>query len=644
MTFKKNLLILFSLLSFSILAQNDTIRLQSIEIISVGIPSLNSQSVRNIELLHDIKTFPAPSINDMLKYATNTDSRQRGSNGIQSDVSIRGGSYDETLILLNGIMMNDPQSGHHSMNLPVEIENIDHIEILNGPGARVWGMNAFSGAINLSTPYPLQNSAHFSVSAGEHNLLSNSLSLSSFHKNFGTYLAFNQKSCDGYNRNTDFNTRQLYIRSEYSGKYLHVDLQGGYTNKAFGANSFYSAKYPDQFENVVLKFTSISLSIFKTKNLSLKYYYRELKDKFELFRESPPSWYSGHNYHLTKVHGIDISYVFNWIIGKTSVGANFRSEQIYSNVLGNKMNAPIAVENESGVFYTRSKARSNSGIYINHSYNYKNLQIDAGIMGNFYSGKSFQYFPGIDIRYKVLKDLNFLVSYNKSFRLPTFTDLYYSGPSNQGNINLKPEEAQTIEAGLQFKKNNFQASLGAFQRFGSNMIDWVKHTDSVKWTTMNLTKVNVSGIELSLNYHFDKTSYFMFFIKAVELKFAYNNISKLSLQDYTSYYVLDGIHQKGTISILQGDVDHLYFNWYLNFQDRYGGYTDITTNKLLEYEPYFSLDVKVNYKLDVFNFYIECNNLTNAKYYDFGNILMPGRWIKGGISFNINFNKKPNNE
>ncbi|MEI8204421.1 MAG: TonB-dependent receptor, partial [Bacteroidota bacterium] len=432
---------------------------------------------------------------------------------------------------------------------------------------------------------------------------------------------------------------QLYLRSEYAGKYFRLDVQGGYCDKAFGAQSFYSAKYPDQFENIVMQFASATLSTLKAKNLSLKYYFRRLQDKFELFRESPPSWYAGHNYHLTYTNGADLNYHFSWFAGNTSLGATYRSEQIYSNVLGDRMSKPISVNGESGIFYTRSKYRNDMGLFLDHSYTYKNFRIDAGIMGNYFSQKTMQYFPGIDISYKPLNNLNCIISYNKSFRLPTFTDLYYSGPSNQGNLNLKPEEAQTIEAGVRYHKKAIEANLSFFQRWGTNMIDWVKYPDSTKWTTMNLTSVDVSGCELTLQWHLD---YFSdkFFIKTIGLNYGYNNISKHSAGNFISYYVLDGIKQKITLTLRHESLHHLFFNWYLHYQDRYGSYTDIKTNLQADYKPFLSLDAKATYEILPFNFFIECNNITNAMYYDFGNILMPGRWIKGGITFDIDFNKK----
>ena len=114
----------------------------------------------------EIEYAPVTSIQELLEYVAGVDVRQRGAEGVQADISIRGGTFDQTLILLNGVNITDPQTGHHNLNLPVSINQIERIEILEGPAARVYGPNAFSGAINIVTRQPDKTSWKLAIEGG----------------------------------------------------------------------------------------------------------------------------------------------------------------------------------------------------------------------------------------------------------------------------------------------------------------------------------------------------------------------------------------------------------------------------------------------------------------------------------------------
>ena len=143
----------FSTSIFTLNAQTDTIQIDDIQVLSSRVPTLSSETARVIYTIEkdEINALPVHSLQDLIEYASNVDVRQRGTEGVQADISIRGGNFEQTLILLNGFKMNDVQTGHHNMNLPVDIESIEKIEILQGPGNRIFGINAYSGAINFIT-------------------------------------------------------------------------------------------------------------------------------------------------------------------------------------------------------------------------------------------------------------------------------------------------------------------------------------------------------------------------------------------------------------------------------------------------------------------------------------------------------------
>lgn len=246
---KKILLLFLILQSLNLSSQTDTVHLKETEVMSSRVPALYRESARVIQVItkEELAKAPVQSLTQLLEYALNVDIRQRGDYGVQADVSIRGGSFEQCLILLNGVKMNDPQTGHHNMNLPVDLQDIDRIEVLQGPAARIYGSNAFTGAINIITASKKENRLKLSSVIGENQLYATNASLSLANRKMQHYFSAGKKGSDGYIDNTDFDIANLFYQNNIQLKKANIGLQTGYNNKQFGANSFYSAKYPNQF-------------------------------------------------------------------------------------------------------------------------------------------------------------------------------------------------------------------------------------------------------------------------------------------------------------------------------------------------------------------------------------------------------------
>lgn len=334
--------------------------LDEIEVSAQRAPVTYSQVARIISVIEkdQIDAAPVNSLQDLLEYALSVDIRQRGTHGVQADVSVRGGSFDQTLILLNGINLSDPQTGHHNFNLPVSFKSIKRIEVLEGPAARVYGPNAFAGAINIVTEPSDNDALGIDLSYGEHQLRDINLSANKQLGKLSNYLAFNNKASDGYIENTDFETYNLFYHGRLKTDAGRLDMQAGFSNKAFGANSFYTPAYPNQFEETKTTFASVKFDTGNKVHFTPALYWRRHQDRFELFRDEPASWYKGHNYHMTDVLGTSLNSWFTNALGKTAFGAEFRSENIWSNVLGEPMEEPIDVPGEDGQQFTNSHSRT----------------------------------------------------------------------------------------------------------------------------------------------------------------------------------------------------------------------------------------------------------------------------------------------
>ncbi len=620
------------------------IEVEEVVISAQRAPVVFSQVARIIKVIgkEEIQAAPVQSLQDLLRYALNVDVRQRGNLGVQADISIRGGSFDQVLILLNGININDPQTGHHSLNLPVSFDAIERIEILEGPASRIYGPNAFSGAINIITGSSDHSNIKGRLSSGEHGFYDAGLSATFVNRKIKNFLSADHRRSDGYQKNTDFNLTDAFYQGKLTTKAGALDWQAGHSNRSFGANSFYTPAYPDQFEKIKTTFASVKMETGEIVHFTPSIYWRRNQDCFELFRypESTPTWYTSHNYHLTDVYGTNLNAWFTSSLGKTAFGADFRSENIWSTVLGKPMEKPIPVPGENGIKYTRSDSRTNYSIFAEHSIYLQKFTASAGLMANWNShlGTGWNLYPGIDLSFNLSNVLRWYGSINSSLRLPTFTDLYYSSPTNIGNVSLLPEKAIAYETGFKYLIKGVEGHLAYFHRSGKNMIDWVKKPDENIWYAQNITSLNTDGLEFSARINprklFDKN----LFIKSINLSWAWINQDKQS-GIYASKYVLDYLKQKINLGFSHEVIKNIGINWEISYQDRNGTYTSWEGSKYgkeVEYKPFILVDSRLYWNKSKTNIYLEVANLFDKGYYDFGNIQQPGRWLRIGVIQQLN--------
>ena len=243
---------------------NDTIRALEELIINTERPTPFQPLVRVVAVIQqaEIERAAVNNLPDLLRYLQGTDLRTRGGEGVQSDLNILGGTFDQTMVMINGVNFTDPQTGHHSLNLPVEISQIERIEILHGPGAWSEGSVAYAGAINIITKSPRKTGASLSLSGGSFGYFKGDANLQ-FAKKSGQWNLSAQAGggygrSDGYAENTDFDILNLYTNIVAAKGNKHtIAAQAGYQHKAFGANSFYTAAYPEQFEETSLWLSSL---------------------------------------------------------------------------------------------------------------------------------------------------------------------------------------------------------------------------------------------------------------------------------------------------------------------------------------------------------------------------------------------------
>lgn len=581
----------------------------------------------------EIRQAPVQSIDQLLDYVAGIDIRQRGTNSTQADISVRGGSFDQVLVLLNGVNITDPQTGHFNLDLPLNLSDIMRIEILEGSSARVLGPNAFSGAINIVTESPVKKSLNVELTRGSYSTFGESVSGNLGNDRFHTFASVSHKSSAGYISNTDYDMSNAFIQSilttKNAGKF---DLQLAGQLKAFGANAFYTFAYPNQFENSKTFLTALDWSMTKGEiTYSAQAYWRQHHDRFELFRDNvgAASWYTGHNYHMTDVTGTKVAASYSSALGKTTLGIDFRNEHIFSNVLGNLMGQQVPVPFETNQFFTREANRLLTNGFFDQTLNLNRWYLSAGAAVTNSASFGLYGYGGIDLAYAINENVRVFLNANSALRLPTFTDLYYKSATQFANPNLKPEKSQTIEIGTKIQQHKWKLDVSLYKRFGQDVIDWTKEPDSTKWQSKNLTSVNALGADIAFNYFFQHS-----FLDKLTVTYSYLSMDKAAV-GFDSKYALDYLKNKVCLSVQHKIWNKLSATWTGSYSDRAGQYTDFATAKLTNYKPYFLLNGRLLWSMKRFDVFADMNNMLNTSYADYGGLTQPGFNFNLGVRLKL---------
>jgi iron complex outermembrane receptor protein len=255
--------------------------------------------------------------------------------------------------------------------------------------------------------------------------------------------------------------------------------------------------------------------------------------------------------------------------------------------------------------------------------------LSGGLALNYSNDYGTNFSGGLDLDYQILPSLTSYASLNHAYRLPTFTDLYYSSATHISNPELKPEKATVLEAGLKYADYRLKANADVYYRMANDVIDWVKNPDSIKWESRNYTEINALGADFSLQYQFHST-----ILRQIKVSYSYLQQDKNS-DAYDSKYALDYLKHKAMFGICHNLYKKLSMNWNVVFQDRNGSYTDFATNQKVAYKPFWLTDVRIQWETNKVLIFADVNNLFDITYEDFGGLPQAGRWIKTGIRVSI---------
>ena len=626
--------------------------LEEVSVTGSRAPLTKSQAARMVTVLDraEIQQAPVQSVNDLLKYAVGVDVRQRGAIGAQTDISVRGGTMDQIILLLNGINICDPQTGHNAMDLPVDLSDIVRIEVIEGPAGRIYGSSSLVGAINIVTRSNSRSeecvgrseiTLHAEGGSYGYANVGGKISHSTLltpHSTISNSFSANYSRSDGYSRskagglNTDFSGAKGFYQGQYEDDDVRLNWHLGIADKGWGSSTFYASpkwKADDQYEHTTKLYSAIQ---GETKRGRLHFmpsiYWNQNRDRYEGYRGQADKM--KFNYNRTDVYGVSLNAYFDWAAGRTAFGAELRNEDLVSGNLGEPLSEPKHISGTDRD-YTLGVNRTNISGYLEHNLLLKNITISAGLVAvkNTWSNMNITVYPGVDVSYRPTQNWTLHAAVNTSLRMPSFTEMYYKLQGYKADPHLKPEEMTAIEAGVTYANSVITLGATGWIHRGRNMIDWIMDTslgDDAVWQSVNHAKVNSVGAEVSATARLG--------FATLKASYSYINQDKESEPNIVSQYALEYLRHKLIANAMVPIVKNLTLGVNFRWQDRVGQYTDFDGNAQ-EYKPYALVDTRLTWQQPKYKLYVEANNLFDTSYHDYGLVEQPGRWIIAGINIKL---------
>lgn len=625
-------------------------------------PPASGRTVRMVSVLTraDIAAAPAQSVNDLLKLAAGVDVRQRGPLGVQTDVSIRGGNYEQVAVLLDGINICDPQTGHNAFDFPVDISEIERIEVLEGPAGRIYGTSSLSGAINIVTRRPDSTAVTVRAGAGSYGYASAAARAAVASGPWGNSLSASCTRSDGHSRcragslNADFGGLRAFYRGGYARGAIRADWHAGLSLKGFGSNTFYGAQWDDQYERTLKTFTAMR-AVARAGILRLRaaLWWNHTADRFELYRGTEAQ--TPFNYHRSNVVGLGVSAFFDWAAGRTALGASLRNEDLVSTTLGEPLPRPHHISGTRRD-YLYGLNRTDISLTIEHNVTLGPLDLSAGLVAarNSWADMPVRVYPGFDASLRLGRGFTLYTSCNTSLRMPSATELYYSVGGHKADSHLSPEELASAEGGLRYRHGGVVASASVYYNHYSNLIDWVRRTadgPDAPWQSVNLTTIRALGVQASAALDLARLLPGQRLLRSLSADYAYISQSKGGTDGLESKYSLEYLRHKLVTRLGLRLGRGLTLDAGCRWHCRTGTYTD-TGGNTRSYEPYAVADARLTYGLSPRSLlwrggrsarrralsvsgivlHIDANNILNTTYVDYGNVPQPGFWFAAGAT------------
>ena len=539
-----------------------------------------------------IDTEQEPSLfsqaEDYLRTAASVFVEQRGAGGSQADISIRGTSFEQTLMLLNGLRIDDAETSHNNMDIPVPLAAMSSMDVLYGAGSTLYGSDAIGGVIDFVTRKPEENSLLLRAGAGNYGSNEQEAIAAAAGRRWSEMLAGQRDFSTGFMYDRDYRDEEVSSESRWTGRLGDTDILLAGDDRAFGANQFYG-DYPS-WERTKGWFASIAQRF--DAHTQAAFGYRRHTDEFVLIRDNPALYENNH---------ID-----------TSWQAALRRE----DAAGKHVNVFYGLEGDGDGIHSNNlgvHARNWGAGYVDAEAKWKRATLSVGLRQEIISGGYFVTSPMLAGGYHLTEKLKLRGEAGYGFRLPTYLDLYYSDPSTIGNPNLKPESAWNFEGGVEwFASARVMVSSTVFYSRQHDAIDYVRANASEPWQAVNLSGLHFTGWENAAIWQRDSANKIQ--VSWTLLAGAQQALHGLQ-SEYVFNYPVNNASVEGTHVWRQGFMVH----------------TRVGVSQRYQQSPYAVWDGSFSREVKMVRPYVRVTNITNTGYQEIVDVQMPGRTVMGGV-------------
>ena len=500
------------------------------------------------------------------------------------------------------------------MNMTLPLEVIEKIEITKGAASRIYGQNAFTGAINIITIKDIDNNISLSLSSGSFAQKRAALTIQKKLENSDLLVNYNRKESEGYRYNTDFKNDEFFIKSNFKIKDQKISAIGAFNERKFGANGFYASPAAiDQYEETQASIVGLS-TVYKKDELIIKpkLYWKRNQDMYVYLRQDPSVY---RNLHISNKVGVEINASTPNALGNLGIGFDLSQVSLSSNNLGDRNRTMLNIFIEQKIQFQNEKIDLTPGIAITY---FSDVSTRLKYQNNFFNNLFF--YPGMDLGYRINQNLTLYSNIGYTYRIPTYTDLFYSSPTTLGNENLKLEKALTSELGIKYRKENFNLNMSLYRRDASDIIDYVRNNETNPWQASNIREIRTNGFELNMGYKF----YLAAFLKhRINIGFSNINDDILETNFAFSRYALNSLKNQVTATYM------------FEVNEKISSTLAYKNAERTDEEKYTVIDFTTTYKLEKFTLSIILNNILDTEYSETNLVPMPGFNTLAGIKYSF---------
>ena len=541
------------------------------------------------------------SFADLLKTDSSVHIRERGPDGSQADLSIRGSGFDQVLVMVNGVRVSDAQTGHHSLDLPLPFEAVEQVEVLHGAGSTLYGSDAIGGTINFVTKKPESKELKLMGGAGEHGWTRMGANGGFQRGPWTQTFAAARDFSTGFAPGRDF--RNVAFSSE---SFLDTDLGStsvlfAWNDRPFGANGFYGPY--DSWEDTGTKFLSATQTFGRDADRlqhRVNFAFRRHHDEFVLCKFGCSFGNVPTNFH--KLDTLQGNYAATGRLterARWAAGAQYLSEEIDSTVAGQR-------DRDRGSAYVMLDLRPAS-----------KMTLSLGVREEVWKKWRGQTSPSFSAGYWIGGGLKLRGQAGAAFRIPTYTDLYHRDPGNVGNPNLQPEEAWNYEGGLDWYGGaGTRVSATYFRRLEDNTIDWVKDAGSAVFQARNFQELDFHGGELSVRQRVGPASevWGSYTALSASSRLPVNAISQYTFNFPRNQAVFGYRGTLGPGFLVKTQIGAYNRTW--------------QSAKAL-------WDVSVGWSRGKWRPFVQATNLLDTRHEAFQGLAQPGRWLRAGLEIRV---------